>query len=323
MNIKNTLCVGLLLTSTQFVFAESQPITTAGNILSDRASYDKDTQKLHIPYVTTNFASGLKASADLSLSPTTDSQGRALFSLDLSKGLHTLEKPHFDYTGDQGPEFWAKLTTDYKTCGIGKNQSPINLINTADDEHKAIGVDLTDITFKYASTALNIENNGHTVEVVYNKGSSISLRGKTYNLLQFHFHTPSEHTINGQNVPMEMHLVHKSEDGALAVVGVLITAGAENAAFKDVVDHIPAEKKEVETIANKTVDANKLLPSEILEYRYSGSLTTPPCSEGVQWLVLKKSVEMSQAQIDAFIKAMGSNNRPIQAINARDVLSNL
>jgi carbonic anhydrase len=231
--------------------------------------------------------------------------------------LLEINKPHFTYEGDQGPSHWASLTTDYSACGVGKNQSPIDI-----STNNSIAADFDDIEFNYTTSALNILNNGHTVQANYDAGSSISINGKTYNLAQFHFHTPSEHQFDGESSPIEMHLVHVSEEGDLAVVGVLFSEGEENSALLDIVEANPDSESEVETIAGVTVDANDLLPSETLEYRYSGSLTTPPCSEGVKWFVLQNSLELSSAQLSSFQEVLGTNNRPVQNLNAREVLLN-
>ena len=320
MKLKPILYTSIFLISTNFVSADTAP--SLNNTLSDRSFYDASSGKLHIPYIETNLPRLGNVSIDLFLSPHTDKEGRTLFALDLFNDLHSIPEPDFSYEGATGPAQWANLTTDYISCGMGKNQSPINIVDDISNSHNSISVDLSDISFNYFNTALTIENNGHTIEVVYDEGSSININGKSYELLQFHFHTPSEHTINGQHAPMEMHLVHKSEDDSLAVVGVLIIAGAENPALSDIVEHIPTLESEVETIANTFIDANNILPVERMEYRYSGSLTTPPCSEGVKWLVLQTPIEMSQAQIDAFSVVMGNNNRPVQSLNAREILSN-
>jgi carbonic anhydrase len=189
-------------------------------------------------------------------------------------------------------------------------QSPIDIANPNQ-------ADLENISFDYGTTALNILNNGHTVQVNYDSGSSIMLDGKTYNLVQFHFHTPSEHTVNNQSYAMEVHFVHSDASGNLAVVGVLVTAGAENSAYAPILNNAPAEEAEEETIAGVTIDADDLLPTSKRYFTYGGSLTTPPCSEGVKWLVLVEPIEMSQAQIDALANILHNNNRPVQSLNGR------
>jgi len=164
-----------------------------------------------------------------------------------------------------------------------------------------------------------VVNNGHTIQVNYNEGSSIKVDGMTFELKQFHFHGPSEHTINGQYFELEMHLVHQSADGSLAVVGVLIREGAENPAFAPFSDHLPTKSGE-EYSSQDTINADDLLPASRLSYRYSGSLTTPPCSEGVKWLVLTTPIEMSGTQIASFKDIIQNNNRPVQPHNGRDIM---
>ncbi|MCP5099759.1 MAG: carbonic anhydrase family protein [Chloroflexi bacterium] len=217
---------------------------------------------------------------------------------------------HWGYEGEGAPEHWADLEADYAVCGTGVEQSPIDLTNASVEE-------LTDITFNYEETAVNILNNGHTVQINYDEGSSIEVNGTIYNLLQFHFHAPSEHAFDGSLVAAEMHLVHQSADGAYAVIGVMIQEGAENAAFAPVWAHLPAEVAEAETIDDVTVNASELIADQLTYYSYSGSFTTPPCTEGVSWFVLTAPIEMSADQISAFSHIIDDNNRPLQPLGER------
>lgn len=223
------------------------------------------------------------------------------------------------YEGVVGPDFWGGLSTNYITCSAGKSQSPINLVDTV-----AMPTDLENIAFHYDETELLVLNNGHTIEVEYDEGSFIELDGIEFDLAQFHFHAPSEHMINGRQFPMEMHLVHKSADGQLAVVGLMIQEGQDNEGFADLIANLPAEaNEETHTDAHLIVDA--LLPKNRVTYRYSGSLTTPPCSEGVRWNFLTTPIELSREQIERFRDVIGEsccsfNNRPVQPLNGRTVL---
>lgn len=214
--------------------------------------------------------------------------------------------PHFEYEGEDGPEEWAELSDHYETCGRGQEQSPIDLAN-------ATMTDLANISFDYGETAVNIINNGHTIQVNVSSGSHIVINGETYNLAQFHFHAPGEHTVAGRSYPLEMHLVHRAANKALAVVGVFIAEGAENGAFAPVWEHLPAEETGL-TATGATVNVAALLPANQLFYRYNGSLTTPPCSEGVLWSVMSTPIEMSAEQIAAFTDIIEGNNRPVQPI---------
>ncbi|MEE9543307.1 MAG: carbonic anhydrase family protein [Thermodesulfobacteriota bacterium] len=219
------------------------------------------------------------------------------------------EAPHWAYSGDDGPSHWGSLSADFSACKDGKSQSPINIA-------RAKPAGLGAITFNYKTSKLAILNNGHTIQADYDSGSSISVDGKSYNLLQFHFHGPSEHTVDGVHSRMEMHLVHKSEDGALAVVGVMINEGAHNANFDNAWNNLPVHSGDHKDVG-VVMKAVELLPESKKYTTYSGSLTTPPCSEGVTWLVLNDSVEMSKSQIEAFGEIIHANNRPVQPLNRR------
>lgn len=225
------------------------------------------------------------------------------------------ETAHWEYTGANGPDHWGDLDPRYQDCRTGMAQSPIDITNVTTS-------DLADIVFNYKETAVTIHNNGHTIQVNYDNGSTIELNGTTYTLAQFHFHTPSEHILDGQPAAAEMHLVHKNAAGANAVVvGVMIQEGAENAAFAPVWENLPATStKEAETIAGAFIDAADLLPVVRTYYTYQGSLTTPPCTEGITWLVLTTPIEMSAAQIAIFNNIIGNNNRPIQPRNERPLI---
>jgi carbonic anhydrase len=220
---------------------------------------------------------------------------------------------HWSYEGEAGPEHWGELSPDFALCSTGKEQTPI-------DVPSATSVNPADITFNYQPTALTIFNNGHTVQVNYDPGSSIEVGGKTYDLKQFHFHTPSEHTVNSNHTDLEMHLVHQSADGQLAVVGVMVKAGSENPAYAPVFNNLPAQESEPSAISGVTVNATDLLPQERTYYRYNGSLTTPPCTEGVQWLLMNTPVELSAAQVTSFQTIFPHDARPVQPLNGRAFL---
>ena len=176
------------------------------------------------------------------------------------------------------------------------------------------------IKFEYKALANNFTNNGHTVQVNFGTGSSISIDDKSFELKQFHFHTPSENHIDGKNYPMEVHLVHASEDGALAVVGAMFTEGKSNPFVKTLVSNLPKKAKDDNDLSKAKFNANDMLPENRDYYRFTGSLTTPPCSEGVRWLVLKTPIQASKDELTAFSAIMGNNNRPLQTIHAREIL---
>ncbi len=223
------------------------------------------------------------------------------------------EDPPWGYEGEHGPEHWGELSPDYALCGTGVEQSPIDIPQGAP-------LNAGILQSSYLPSAVNIFHNGETIQVQYDPGSTITLDGETYELLQFHFHTPSEHTRAGQHAPLEMHLVHRSAAGRLAVVGVWLTPGAENAAYAPVFSNLPDTPGDPSPVAGATVNAEELLPENRANYRYNGSLTTPPCSEGVLWVMMEDAVELSQAQIDAFRAVIHENSRPVQPLNARSFL---
>jgi carbonic anhydrase len=219
---------------------------------------------------------------------------------------------HWTYSGEEGPENWAELTLEFEACD-DKNQSPINLTNF-------IEADLNPIKISYQAGGNEILNNGHTVQVNYTAGSSISVDGIQFDLKQVHFHAPSENHINGKSFAMEAHLVHADKDGNLAVVALMFKEGAENNALVKIWALIP-EKAGVKTLLPSPFDVAQLLPSNHDYYLFNGSLTTPPCTEGVRWLVIKEPVSASKEQVEAFLHVMHHpNNRPVQPVNARPVL---
>ena len=235
------------------------------------------------------------------------------------------EKTEWGYKAKNGPQVWGQLSPEYILCAEGRHQSPIDLVNPTPAK-------LPLITDEYYWTRdLNIRNTGHTIEVAYPEGSRIYIDGTSYQLLQFHFHAPSEHTVAGKSFDMEMHVVHKSKEGNLAVVGLLIEKGRHNFSYDPVWDHLPAvpgETQRVTVNGNLPVEPRMMLSpngqitDEAVQpfppsYRYEGSLTTPPCSQGVKWIVLTTPIEMSEAQIAAFKAIIHDNNRPVQPLNGR------
>ena len=229
------------------------------------------------------------------------------------KAAQHTETVCWGYEAENGPDVWAQLSPEYGLCGAGIHQSPIDIVNLTPAK-------LPPITFNYQPTFLNIYNTGNTIEVVYTEGSWIEVDGTKYHLLQFHFHAPSEHTVVGNLYDMEMHLVHKSEDGTLAVIGVLIESGSINTAFASFWHCLPSIPGESAQMKGVILNASDLLPSAKQTYRYNGSLTTPPCSEGVKWFVLTTPIEMSHSQIAAFKVILSGNNRPVQPLNGRELL---
>lgn len=218
----------------------------------------------------------------------------------------------FCYEGACGPENWADLSPDYHLCADGLKQSPINLYRNRDAQTPALKI-------SYKATPLIIINNGHTVQVNYATGSTLTVGTKKYRLLQFHFHTPSEHLKDGRTYPLEAHLVHMDDFGGLAVLGVFLKEGdTTNAFLKPIFDNLPKTEGEV-TVAGVNVNVTGLLPRDRDYFAYAGSLTTPPCSEGVSWMVLEDTVTVSKAQLEQFRAIFHGNARPEQALNGRNI----
>ncbi|WP_077348861.1 carbonic anhydrase [Algoriphagus sp. A40] len=229
---------------------------------------------------------------------------------------------HWGYEGEDGPAAWATLSPAYALCGEGKGQSPINIVKTDAKGGANWNLDYKTTSLRIAHNEHmdDIIDNGHTIQVTVDEGSTFLFGDKAYDLKQFHFHTPSEHTVDGKNMPMEMHLVHQSGDGSLAVVSVLFNEGkVANENFSKIIANLPNAKGESKHITDANLELKVHLPKDNYGYHYVGSLTTPPCSEGVQWLVLRDMVSLTADQIAAFSSRIGPNNRPTQALNERTV----
>ncbi len=222
--------------------------------------------------------------------------------------------PHWSYTGPTGPVNWGTLEKEYSTCALGKTQSPIDI---RDDVAKK--TDLPAINFDYKASTLKIIDNGHTIQINYAPGSFITVGGKQYELVQFHFHKPSEEKLNGKSYAMVAHLVHKDRDGKLAVVAVLLAQGGGNPFIKTLWDNLPKEKEIETAVGTVKINVANLLPKNKAYYTFAGSLTTPPCSEDVTWFVLKNPTSISADEIARFAKSYPMNARPVQPLNGREV----
>jgi carbonic anhydrase len=220
---------------------------------------------------------------------------------------------HWGYSGHEGPEHWGEMNPEFRACAEGKNQSPINLTNF-------IEADLAPLQIDYKPGTKEILHNGHAVQVNYAGGSSITVDGHTFELKQFHFHAPSENRINGKSFPMEAHFVHADKDGNLAVIAVMMEEGSANKLMTELWKKMPGKAGDTKAL-DADLNASGLLPENHDYYRFNGSLTTPPCTEGVYWLVMKEPVQVSKEQVEKFEQAMHHpNNRPVQPVNARPVL---
>jgi len=221
---------------------------------------------------------------------------------------------HWGYTAEVGPSHWSELNSKYHMCSEGHMQSPINIVPTVD-------TDLSALNLNYNSGSKTIIDNGHTVQVNIADGSVLNIDGAKYKLKQFHFHTPSENNINGGSFPLEAHFVHATDDGKLAVVAVMFKEGAENPVLAKIWKKLPKLKRGTEQKCGLTADEVKaLMPTNKDYYKFTGSLTTPPCSENVKWHVFKTPLTVSAEQATLFTALFGHpNNRPVQDKNGRKI----
>ncbi len=225
----------------------------------------------------------------------------------------------WSYAESTGPEHWGELAASNAACAKGSEQSPINIISSqVKEEKRSSGKQIY-----YEPTTFTLLNNGHTIQAnATTENNRIVVEGKEYKLAQFHFHTPSEHQLNGQNYDLEIHFVHKDKSGKLAVLGVMIQEGKKNQALATFWDSLPNEENEKDGAKKAQIHLPSLLPQNQLSFHYEGSLTTPPCTEEVKWIVFEQPIEMSKDQIKAFQKIFKDNHRPIQPLNERDIFKN-
>lgn len=241
-----------------------------------------------------NRRHALKALAGLALCPLCAEVGRAA------------EGAHWSYEGKAGPGNWGK------TCSTGSQQSPVDIIGT-------VKADLPKLDIAWGNRVETIVNNGHSIQLGVGAGSTLTVASEKYNLVEFHFHRPSEHRIDGKTFPMEIHFVHANAAGTLGVIGVLMAAGKPNAVFNKIVATMP-RKPGPPVPADAAIDPNVLLPAGRGYYRYAGSLTTPPCQEIVAWMLLTDPVDVAEGDIAGFAKLYPMNARPMQKSNRRFVL---
>ncbi|GAB4037368.1 MAG: hypothetical protein Fur0014_05010 [Rubrivivax sp.] len=240
---------------------------------------------------------------------------RAAPDLEAAVAAHRAEKAaaghevHWSYSGEGGPLAWGQLKPEFALCANGRRQSPIDI-------RDGIAVDLEPLAFDYRPSSFSVIDNGHTVQVNVAPGNTIEVTGRRYELQQFHFHRPSEERINGRQFELSVHLVHKDPEGRLAVVGVVLDRGAAQPVVQQVWNSLPLEKNEP-VPGIEAIDLNALLPQDKRYYTYMGSLTTPPCSEGVLWMVMQQPVQVSPAQIAIFSRLYPNNARPVQQAAGR------
>jgi carbonic anhydrase len=222
-------------------------------------------------------------------------------------------EPHWSYQGATGPDRWGTLDAANGMCSTGVQQSPVDIVRPVSAQQPPLNISWS----KRPDTMIN---NGHTIQLNFAEGGALAIGGRRYGLTQFHFHHPSEHLVDGKSFAMEAHFVHSAVDRGLAVVGVFIIPGKANAVFNKIVSTMPAEESSP-VAADPAIDPNGLLPVRSDYYHYEGSLTTPPCSETVDWFVFADKIEVAEADIARFVKLYSMNARPVQNRNRRFILT--
>lgn len=235
---------------------------------------------------------------------------------------HKDNQVHWGYDAGNGPSSWGELNRDWVLCAEGNHQSPIDLTGARQEKLDEMKLEFptANLTIVHQTHVLDVIDNGHTIQINYDKGETFEIGNESYELRQYHFHSPSEHTINGRHYPMEMHLVHISKDKKLAVIGVFIEEGRHNEVFDTIWSNLPKQTGQEVHLENVQVDIDDMLPKIKATYRYSGSLTIPPCSEGVRWFVYFEPIQLSSDQIKVFQKIFHGNNRPTHPLNDRTLL---
>ena len=223
---------------------------------------------------------------------------------------------HWSYAGSTGPSYWGELDPTFASCGKGKAQSPIDIRNGQVRRET-----LPALTFDYKPGSLHIIDNGHSIQIDVQPGSTLRIGEKSYQLVQFHFHHPSEEQIDGRSADMVAHLVHRDSAGKLVVVAVLLDRGNANTLVKTLWRHLPKQQERVEVFPHVGINPASLLPADRRYFTYSGSLTTPPCSEDVRWIVLKSHSTLSPSEIATFAARYPNDARPVQNLNGREVLA--
>jgi carbonic anhydrase len=238
-----------------------------------------------------------------------------MFIVVVETGQEQSHCAHWSYDGESGPGHWGDLSPDFSTCKSGRAQSPIDITSS-------FASAVSPITFEYRPSKLKIIDNGHTLQVNYESGSFMMVGDKRYELKQFHFHHPSEEQINGRSYDLVAHLVHADDAGRLAVVAILFTEGQSNPLIKNIFSYLPKTKGEEET-PDVTFNVSDMLPRTHRYLTFPGSLTTPPCTEGVTWFVLETPITLSSSELAVFASLYPHNARPVQPLNDRKVLSGL
>ncbi len=229
---------------------------------------------------------------------------------------------HWGYEGEIGPEHWADLSPDFALCREGTEQSPINLMEATEVEGSALKPKFGEgvLTLEQRARVMDLVDNGHTIQVTTDATPAFDLDGEHYELVQYHFHAPSEHMIDGEYAPLEIHFVHKSTAGHLVVLGVLVEEGRHSRVWDPVIAALPSGPGDPRHLEGLDIDVNELQPVAERYYRYRGSLTTPPCSESVEWIVIADKSQISAEQMAALTSHLHHNNRVVQPLGDRELV---
>lgn len=286
------------------------PAATARQRASAAIDNEADDMQLLAERISARLAALRKTRA--ARPPVSRKQPAAAVAAAATAASHNGHPRHdWSYEGESGPAYWGSMNPAWSACGNGKRQSPIDI-------RDGFRVNLEPVQFDYQPTRFSVLDNGQTVMVNLSLGNAITVTGRSYELTQFHFHLPSEERVNGQSYPMVLHLVHKDASGRLAVVALLVEEGEPHGVVQQVWDNLPLESNDA-VMATSSMDPAKLLPARREYYTYMGSLTTPPCTEGVLWIVMKEPIRLSSQQIALFARLYPMNARPIQPLAGRRI----
>lgn len=238
------------------------------------------------------------------------------FPAEMEEALAPEQKSEWSYQGGTGPEHWGSLDTEYTTCANGESQSPVDI------QKSEINQGNTDIKMNYEPSDFTVKNDGHTVLAEPEKpNNTLTFDGEEYTLSQFHFHAPSEHQINGEHEDMELHLVHESPEGELVVTAFMLQESSGTSFPSSFWDKMPSSEAEAPASTDKLINLEELLPLSSSTFQYNGSLTTPPCTEDVRWVVYEQPVSLTNSQLENFQQIFEDNHRPVQPLNGREVIN--
>ena len=307
--VKEALDGGALTKKRLTLVVNGKPVSTHSNdaAASNTPRQRAESQKTTDPKASRQYIRAKAAELTGSGLPATENAPQ--------NALHS-GQPHWSYAGETGPQAWSQINPDFGTCGVGERQSPINI-----DEAMTLKGPAETLHFHYQPSNGTVVNNGHTIQVDVQGDNWLTVRGTEFKLLQFHFHHPSEERVNARGSAMVAHLVHKSTSGQLAVVAVLLDPGEINPLINKVWTYMPLDTGDSVRMPVDLLNLNELLPTDQRYYQFMGSLTTPPCTEGVLWMVLKQATPVAREQIKLFSQLFPNNARPVQPANGRAVRS--